>query len=351
MTKSTSDRLSRRTFVAGTAAAGLSLPFVRRASAQASGNVVVGTWGGDYGRLLRENVDPVATAAGLNVVQDIGDSNSRMAKTAAQSRLPRGMVDVQCFDTVKAYSLYTSGALETIDPSRMANYDMIRPEVRSDFLLPQIISPQVIIYDPSQVDEVPTDLGALLDPKYAGKVGAIVSNYYSFMMAGAIYRTGDPSDFEAGKEFIEEVNANGMRLYAETDEFAQAFTSKAIAIGVVWYARTVMWKRAGINGEAAWPKNGALLYVSGMAIPKNAPNLDAAYAYLDAVLAPQAQQGFAEHMGYMPSITNAGLTGKLAEELDIPADAPPLLTPDLDKLARELPALGDWWKKSIESAG
>ena len=52
---------------------------------------VVGTWGGDYARLLRENIDdPILKPAGVEVVQDIGDESPRFAKLSAQRMLPRG---------------------------------------------------------------------------------------------------------------------------------------------------------------------------------------------------------------------------------------------------------------------
>ncbi len=61
---------------------------VRRAPAE---QCVVGTWGGDYARLLRENIDdPILKPAGINVVQDVGDEAPRFAKLYAQKKLPRG---------------------------------------------------------------------------------------------------------------------------------------------------------------------------------------------------------------------------------------------------------------------
>ena len=49
--------------------------------ALAAEQCVVGTWGGDYARLLRENIDdPILKPMGLNVVQDVGDEQPRFAK-------------------------------------------------------------------------------------------------------------------------------------------------------------------------------------------------------------------------------------------------------------------------------
>ena len=53
---------------------------------------------------------------------------------------------------------------------------------------------------------------------------------------------------------------------------------------------------------AAFPKEGCILYVSGMVVPKNAPNKEAAFKYMNAMLDPPAQLGFAANMGYLPTV-------------------------------------------------
>jgi len=55
-----------------------------------------------------------------------------------------------------------------------------------------------------------------------------------------------------------------------------------------------MWKARGVQcrtpaRRSSWPspKEGLVLYISEMGIAKNAPDKDAAYAYLDALLDSQ----------------------------------------------------------------
>ena len=59
--------------------------------AHASGRVVVGTWGGDYARLLTKNVeDPILKPKGFEVAQDQAGDAPRRTKMVAERRLPRG---------------------------------------------------------------------------------------------------------------------------------------------------------------------------------------------------------------------------------------------------------------------
>ncbi len=55
-----------------------------------------------------------------------------------------------------------------------------------------------------------------------------------------------------------------------------------------------------------------------MVMPKNAPDKEAAYKYMNALLEPSAQQGFAAHMGYLPTVDNAPLSGRVGEQLSFP---------------------------------
>jgi putative spermidine/putrescine transport system substrate-binding protein len=85
-----------------------------------------------------------------------------------------------------------------------------------------------------------------------------------------------------------------------------------------------------------------------MVMPKNAPDKDAAYKYMNALLEPSAQQGFAAHMGYLPTVDNAPLSGKVGEQLAFPKPAPKLVPPDYPVLAKAIPELNDWWLKNIQ---
>ncbi len=104
----------------------------------------------------------------------------------------------------------------------------------------------------------------------------------------------------------------------------------------MWKARTVQWQNAGIPVKSTWPKEGAIAYVSGFVIPKNAPHLEGAYAYLNAMLEPEAQLNFAKDMGYNPTVTNADVPGDLNERIGFkPEEVDQLVQPGLRLHDRE----------------
>jgi putative spermidine/putrescine transport system substrate-binding protein len=97
------------------------------------------------------------------------------------------------------------------------------------------------------------------------------------------------------------------------------------------------------------PKEGVPMYVSGFVVPKNAPNKEGAYTYLNAMLEASAQEGFAKDMGYNPTVTNAKVEPELRERIGFTDEEQKRLV-DLDYayLARNDSALKEWWDKSFK---
>jgi putative spermidine/putrescine transport system substrate-binding protein len=339
--------LPRRTLLGG--AALLAAPALITRRAQAAETCVVGTWGGDYARLLRENIDdPLMKPQGIDVVQDVADETPRVAKLFASRRLPHGSVDVACVGSPQGFRCAEAGLLETIDEASVPNVKYLRSELKSNTFIPHIYSAQVLVYNPQTVTDPPKTFGDLLDPKWKGKVGLIGGNSFWAMMGASLYTSGNPNDFEKAKEYMLKLNDNGLRLYPTTDSLAPAFKSGEIEVGVVWQARVYMWQNGGFPVASLFPKEGAILYVSGMIVPKNAPNKAAALKYINALLDPAAQQGFAAHMGYLPTVDNAPLTGKVAEQLAFPTPMPKLVQPDYAITTKIEPSINDWWLKNIQ---
>ena len=166
---------TRRT-VLGSAAA---LPFIRPFAAKAEETMVLGTWGGDYARLLRENVEtPILKPEGITVVEDIGDEDPRVAKMYAQRRLPRGTVDIACLQAVRGHEVTAAGLVMPLDDTKVPNLKHVLPNLKSGSFAPHIYSLQVLIYNPNKVTHPPVTLTDLIDAKYKGKVGVGDGNYF-----------------------------------------------------------------------------------------------------------------------------------------------------------------------------
>jgi putative spermidine/putrescine transport system substrate-binding protein len=113
----------------------------------------------------------------------------------------------------------------------------------------------------------------------------------------------------------------------------------------------VQWQNAGANIQIVAPKEGLITYVSGFAVPKNAPNRDGAYAFLNAALEPSVQTGFAIDLGYNPVIRNHKVDPELQKRIGFSEEEEKLfVNPDLDFLATRAGELKDFWDKQFKAA-
>ncbi|MBE9640322.1 extracellular solute-binding protein [Salipiger mangrovisoli] len=350
MTKKTPSLcLNRRHLMMGMAAgaASLAAPSISRA---AGGRVVVGTWGGDYGRLLNENIEqPFLISNGWEVIQDQSGDPERRAKMAAERRLPRGSTDIQGLTGVNMYLVYEQGLTETVDYSKLKNGGNLLPAMKHDFGVGHIYSGMVAVYNPDMV-EAPKSFADVFDPKWGDKMGIIDIQYQYTMLAAALAAGGGMSDVEPGKPLLTAARAAGARIYPTNEAFAQGLSNGEIGIGVMWKARVVQWQNAGIPVQSIAPTEGAIAYESGFVIPKNAPNMEGSYAYLDAMLEPAAQEAFAEDMGYNPTITNASVPGDLQQKIGFTEEeVANLKSPDYGYILENDAEMKGWWDKDFKA--
>src|SRR5258707_9624176 len=137
--------MTRRTMLGGTAAlvAGTALP----AWAQDSKRVVVGTWGGDYSRLLAKNIEtPLLAPKGWDVVKDEANDPPRRAKMVAEKALRRGTSDIQGLSAANMYDMNEQGVLEPIDYSKLANAKNLIPAMKYPYGVGHIYSGKVVLY-------------------------------------------------------------------------------------------------------------------------------------------------------------------------------------------------------------
>jgi putative spermidine/putrescine transport system substrate-binding protein len=336
--------INRRTAL-GAAAAFAAFP----AAAQDNKKIIIGTWGGDYSRLLTKNIDtPLLVPAKWECVHAEENADPRKAKMMAEKVLRRGTSDVQGLSANDMYDMNEQGLAEQLDYSKMANAKNLIPTMKYPYGIGHIYSGKVVLYNPDMM-EAPSGFADTLDPKHGNKLGIIDIQRQYNMVAAALASGGSVSNFEPGKERLMACRKAGARIYPSNEAFAQALKTGEIACGIMWKARAVQWQNAGIKVQTVAPKEGVPMYVSGFVMPKNAPNKEGAYAWLDAMMAPSAQEGFAVDMGYNPTVTNAKVPDDVQKRIGFTAEEQKRLV-DLDYgyMSKNDSAFQDWWNKSFK---
>ena len=346
-------RSTRRQWLQGMGALtlGLAAGPVSPRLAHAQAKVVLGTWGGDYSKLLTKNVEtPHLTPRKVQVEHAIGGDPERRAKLLAEARLPRGTSDVQALSAANMFEMKEAGVLETLDYGKIENSKHLLPQMKYAYGVGHIYSGKVILYNPKLVSKAPTGFADTLDPSHGAKLGIIDIQYQFTMMAAALASGGSMSNFEPAKERLLAAKKAGAKIYPTNEALAQGLKNEEIGICIMWKARAVQWQNAGINVETVAAKEGVPLYISGFAIPKNAQNKDGAYAYLNAMLEPAAQEGFAQDMGYNPTVKNAKVPDATQKRIGFTTEEQQRLK-DLDYgyIAKNDAPLKEWWDKVFKA--
>ena len=341
--------INRRTALGGAAA--LAAGGVLPAQAQDNRRIVIGTWGGDYSRLLTKYIDaPILVPAKWDCVHAEENAPPRKAKMLAERSLRRGTTDTQGLSSTDMFEVSEQGIVEKLDYAKMPNAKNLMPTMKYPYGIGHIYSGKVILYNPKLIAKAPESFAEALDPSMGNKLGIIDIQYQYTMMAAGLASGGSMSNFDPGKERLIACKKAGARIYPSNEAFAQALKTEEIACGIMWKARAVQWQNAGINVQTVAPKEGVPMYVSCFVMPKYSPNKDGAYAWLDAMMAPSAQEGFAVDMGYNPTVTNAKVPDDVQKRIGFtPEEQKRLVDLDYGYIAKNDSAFQEWWNKSVKA--
>lgn len=319
--------------------------------AQSKGRVVVGTWGGDYARLLNKNIEqPILIKAGWEVIQDQAGDSERRSKMYAERRLPRGTSDIQGLSGPNMFQMHDAGIVEPLDFSKIANTANVIPSMKYPWGIGHIYSGKVGVYNPKLVADAPKSYADVFNPRHGNKLGIIDIQYQYTLVAAALAAGGKTNDLAPGQKLLLDCVKAGARIYPSNEAFAQALKTEEITIGIMWKARVVQWQNADIPVVAVTPSEGALAYVSGFVIPKNAPNKAGGYAYMDAMLDKAPQEAFAVDMGYNPTVTNAVVAPDLNQRIGFtPAEIKALVDLDYAYMNENDARLKEWWDKNLKA--
>ncbi|MCW3474239.1 extracellular solute-binding protein [Rhodovastum sp. RN2-1] len=338
-------KIGRRTLLTGAAA------LAAAPRAHAAGQVVVGTWGGDYAALLAENIDkPLLAPKGIEVVQDVAPQDPRKAKLTAERASRRGTMDVACLSDVDSASMSLLNVWEPVTAEAVPNLPHVLPALRTPYSIPHIYSGLVILYNPDKIKTPPKSYTDFWDPKYKGRVGFVDILYLYNIAAAALAHGGSMNNFEPGKPALRDLKRLEPKIYPSNEAMATALKAEEVWMTPMWLARGVFWRKGGVNVAHAVPSEGATPYISAAAVPKNAQNKANGMAYLNAMLDPRAQVAFAERMSYAPTVDNAPVPAELMQQIGFtPEQQANFKNPDYDYMAKNTSQLNDFWNRDFKS--
>ena len=310
--------ISRRDLLQGMSAAGLAVVMTpamsRIAKAAAADQATYFTWGG-YD--VPEFVPTYVTKHGEPPnFATFGGSEEALTKMLAGY-----VVDVAhpCNQAIPRW--IATGLFQPLDTSRLSNWPDIMPELINlegnvvdgkPYMAPTDWGRTSITYRTDLVDLQGQEesWGILWDERYKGRLGMLASGGDSWW-CGAIYAGVDFKDI-ASEEGFKKVAAIMrkqrplIRTYTDdTTSLEQALASGELVAAMTWDSSAVVLKGEGIPVTFANPKEGALTWVCGAMMHKDAPKPDKAYDIIDALLSPEAGKWLIGENGYGHSNTKS----------------------------------------------
>jgi spermidine/putrescine transport system substrate-binding protein len=310
--------IGRRDLLQGMSAAGLAMVMTpamsRMAKAAAADQATFFTWGG-YD--VPEFVPPYIAKHGEPPnFATFGGSEEALTKMRAGY-----VVDVAhpCNQAIPRW--VATGLFQTLDTSRLSNWPDVMPELYNlegnmaggkPYMAPVDWGRTSITYRTDLVDLQGQEesWGLLWDERYKGRLGMLASGGDSWWCA-AIYAGVDFKDIASDAAF-KKVAATMrkqrplIRTYTDdTTSLEQALASGELVAAMTWDSSAVVLKGQGIPVAFANPKEGALTWVCGAMMHKDAPHPDKAHDVVDALLSIEAGKWLIGENGYGHSNANS----------------------------------------------
>ncbi|GIK74020.1 MAG: periplasmic spermidine/putrescine-binding protein [Chloroflexota bacterium] len=235
----------------------------------------------------QETIDCFEEVYGIRVNKDEYSSNEEM-----YAKLSAGGANydlVQPTDYIVALMI-RQGLLQELDKSRLAIMDSLDPnyldlpfDPGNRYTIPYQAGTDAIVVNTETVQTVPQSFADLWNPEYAGRLVMIDDSRAiigaTLLTLGYDVNTTDPAQLEEAKVKLAEL-ARGVKIF-DSDSPKTALIAGDVDLGIVWTGEAEIARRELPSIEYIYPTEGAILWQDNYAIPVGAPNLDAAYAWLN----------------------------------------------------------------------
>jgi spermidine/putrescine-binding protein len=199
------------------------------------------------------------------------------------------------------------GLVRKLDKSKIPNYKNINPvyqkqfyDPKDDFTVPYGAGVQTIMYDPAKITFPITGYADIWNSALANSVGIIgnfrVINGMALKVMGESYNTNNIAKIQEAGWLLQQLAPN-IRLIRD-DQLEEELLSGEINAAVMYTSQVTMAKIEKPELAVVFPKEGIGFGIMAGFIPVNAPNADAAHAFLNYVLDARRGAQCFEHLGY-----------------------------------------------------
>lgn len=283
--------------------------------------LVLYTWEGLF---PQEVLTDFEDETGIRIISSNFDSNETMFEKVQQS--DGKDYDLVIGDDYIIEQIVNNGLAKELDKEKLKNYDNINPLYQSQFYdpenkytIPHGAGIPLIVYDPEQVDFEIQGYEDLWNPALEDKIATIASyravEGMVLLTMGKSMNEQDPAVIKESGEKLKELAPN-IRMIQDTNT-QNALLNGEASVGILYTSQVIAALAENPDLKVVYPKEGLGFGIMNFFIPKNAPDTEEAYAFLDYILEPEVAAKCFDFVGYY-------CTNKVADELV----NPDLVVPD-----------------------
>ena len=283
--------------------------------------LVLYTWEGLF---PQEVLDSFEEEKGIKIISSNFDSNETMLEKVQQS--DGKDYDLVIGDDYIIEQVVNSGLAKELDKAKLTNYGNINPLYQSQFYdpdnkytIPHGAGIPLIVYDPEQVDFEIKGYSDLWNPELEDKIATIASyraiEGMVLLTMGKSMNEEDPAVIKEAGEKLKELAPN-IRMIQDTNT-QNALLNGEAAVGILYTSQVIAALAENPDLKVVYPEEGLGFGIMNFYIPKNAPDTEEAYEFLDYILEPEVAAECFDFLGYY-------CTNKAADELV----NPDLVVPD-----------------------
>jgi putative spermidine/putrescine transport system substrate-binding protein len=325
--------VTRRTFVAGSAAAAatLQMPWARRAAAaDFSGKEIrVLTWSDATGQAAVRNIlQPFEAKTGARIISDLtGTTSDMIAKIKASAARPQ--YDLVILSGFGASTLADAGLLEKPSADAIPNLAQVLPDYRTGangFGIGYFLWSDGLVFNTKTYAQPPKSYGVLWDDANSGKIFLPpADNLYALelIIVAARLAGGDAQNPDGGFEMLKKLKERSLTISSNANQLADLFRTGSLNAGGV-YSPLEM---SGFIPQPDYHVSGTYDLAEGffvdlqyMVVPKGHPGDTAViHALVNQALDPAVQGKMAEEVWYGPINQSAVLSDKAKSSPYVPS--------------------------------